>query len=153
MYLNLVKNVDQYDENNIYFSDPIKNNIINEGNFIRILYSNSNIIFNGIFLLLSFHNIVCEKYFNKYKCIINTNYYKDIIDKMKNIEETILKKSNIQNKIPIYRINEQLKNGKIKIFDEIKTPNCSFIFKISGIWETNQNYGLTYKIIKTKGTY
>ena len=39
--MNLVIRTDQYDDNCIYFCEPIKNNIMNEGNFIRILYTNS----------------------------------------------------------------------------------------------------------------
>jgi hypothetical protein len=47
------------------------------------------------------------------------------------------------------KINEQLKNGNLKIFTDIGNKSlCSFILKISGIWETQYNYGLTYKFIK-----
>ena len=31
--MNIVKNINQYDENNIYFSDPIKNNVMIDGFF------------------------------------------------------------------------------------------------------------------------
>ena len=65
------------------------------------------------------------------------------------IEENLLKKCRTTNKIPQYKINEQLKNGNIKIFNEIENKTvCSFILKISGIWETHNNYGLTYKFMK-----
>ena len=48
--MNIVKNIEQYDENNVYFFDPIKNNIMNDGTFIRILYSTENFMLNGIYL-------------------------------------------------------------------------------------------------------
>ena len=55
----------------------------------------------------------------------------------------------IKNKISQLKIHEQLKNGNIKLFNEVTNKNnCSFILKISGIWETHSNYGLTYKFIK-----
>lgn len=146
--MNIVKDIDQYNENNIYFCEPIKNNIMNEGNFIRILYSTNNVVLNGIYLLISLNDIVCDKYYNKYKCIFNTNVHKNMIDSLKIIEENILKKIEIKNKIPQLKIYEQLKNGNIKLFNEVNKLSCSFILKISGIWETHNNYGLTYKFIK-----
>ena len=51
--MNIVKNIDQYNDNFVYFCDPIKNNIMNNGNFIRILYSTSIFVLNGIYLNIS----------------------------------------------------------------------------------------------------
>lgn len=147
--MNIVKRIDQYDENNIFFCEPIKNNVMSEGNFIRILYSTHNVVFNGIYLLFTLNDITCEKYYTKYRCNFNTATHKDIIDNLKIIEEDILKKCEIPDKISQLKIYEQLKNGNLKIFTDIgNKTTCSFILKISGIWETLYNYGLTYKFIK-----
>ena len=145
--MNIVKTIKQYNEDNIYFCDPIKNNIMNEGKFIRILYSTHNILLNGIYLLISLNDITCDKYYNKYKCNFNVQNNKETIDSLKNIEEYILKKIEINN-LPQLKIYEQLKNGNIKLFNEVNKNVCSFILKISGVWETQFNYGLTYKFIK-----
>lgn len=145
--MNLVKNINQYNENNIFFCEPIKNNIMNDGTFIRILYSTHNILLNGIYLLISLNEITCEKYYNKYRCNFNPSNHKDIIDNIKIIEENILKKINIK-KTPQLKISEQLRNGNIKLFNMIDQKDSSFIVKISGVWETQYNYGLTYKFIK-----
>jgi hypothetical protein len=145
--MNLVKNINQYNEDNIYFCEPIKNNVMNEGKFIRILYSTHNLVLNGIYLLVHINDITCDKYYNKYKCNFNTLHNKDIIDNIKTIEENILRKIEIK-KIPQLKIYEQLRNGNIKLFNEVNKSFCSFILKISGIWETQFNYGLTYKFIK-----
>ena len=147
--MNFVKTIKQYDDNGIFFCEPIKNNIMNEGNFIRILYSTQNIVLNGIYLLIDLHEITCEKYYNKYKCNFNILNHKDIIDNLKIIEEEILKKYKTI-KTPSYKIYEQINCGYIKIFSHVESrQTTSFILKISGIWETQQNYGLTYKFIKT----
>jgi hypothetical protein len=145
--MNIVKNINQYDEDNIYFCEPIKNNIMNEGKFIRILYSTHNVVLNGIYLLITLNDITCDKYYNKYRCNFNVNTNKDIIDNLKIIEENILKKIEIK-KMPQLKIYEQLKNGNIKLFNDVNKSVGSFILKISGIWETQFNYGLTYKFIK-----
>lgn len=147
--MNIVKKIEQYDENNIFFCEPIKNNVINDGSFIRILYSTNNVVFNGIYLLITLNDLTCEKYYSKYKCIFSVSTHKDLINNIKNIEEDILKKYTIEEKIPQFKIYEQLKNGNFKIFSDISNKSvCSFIMKISGIWETQLNYGLTYKFIK-----
>ena len=147
--MNIVKNIDQYNECNIFFCEPIKNNIMNDGNFIRILYSSINFTLNGIYLLINIHDITCEKYYMKYKCTFNVFNHKDMIDNLKVIEEDILKKYEIKEKVAQFKIYEQLKNGNIKIFSELSNKSsASFILKISGIWENHTSYGLTYKFIK-----
>ena len=65
--MNIVKRIDQYDDNNIFFCEPTKNNVMNEGNFIRILYSTNNFVLNGIYLIVTFNDILCEKYYSKYR--------------------------------------------------------------------------------------
>jgi hypothetical protein len=147
--MNIVKRIDQYDDNNLFFCEPIKNNVMNDGNFIRILYSTNKFTLNGIYLLVTINDIICEKYYLKYRCTFNVSMHKDMIDNIKVIEEDILKKYEIVNKDAQFKIYEQLKNGNIKIFSDVTNKSSSsFILKISGIWETQLNYGLTYKFIK-----
>jgi hypothetical protein len=148
--MNIVKTLDQYDENCIYFCDPIKNNVMNEGNFIRILYSTPTFVLNGVYLLIRLNDIIVEKYYNKYKCIFNVNNHKDVIEGVKTIEDNLLKKINVKNKFAQNKIYDQLKNGNIKIFSDVnpKTYVNTFLLKISGIWETETQYGVTYKFSK-----
>jgi hypothetical protein len=144
----LVKNINQYNEDYVYFCDPIKNNIMSEGYFIRIMYSTSLFILNGIYISININHTSVDKYYNKYKCSFDTYQYKDTIDNIRIIEEGILKKSSIFGKSPQYKIYEQLKNGNIKVFsDTYDKIGNTFLLKIAGIWETNTEYGLTYKFI------
>lgn len=147
--MNIVKTIDQYNEDYVYFCDPIKNNVMNNGHFIRIIYSAPLFVLNGIYLHLSITSIAIEKYYNKYKYIFDINMCKNIIESVKVIEEGILDKARIKDKLPQCKIYEQLKNGNIKIFSENmeKSPN-TILLKIAGIWETSSEYGLTYKFIK-----
>ena len=46
--MNIVKTIDQYNEDYIYFCEPIKNNIMNDGYFIRIIYSSPLFVLNGV---------------------------------------------------------------------------------------------------------
>ena len=147
--MNIVKRLEQYDENNLYFCEPIKNNVICDGNFIRLLYSTNHMVLNGIYLLIQLNDIVLEKYYSKCKCIFNVNTHSELIYNLKVIEENILKKLSFKNKQPQFKIFEQINNGTIKIFGDVQSKQHNlFILKISGVWETSQNYGLTYKFIK-----
>lgn len=147
--MNIVTTLAQYDNNSVYFSEPIKNNIMNDGNFIRIIYSTPSFILNGIYISININHITIEKYYNKLKCSFDIHIYKDLIEQLYVIEDNIIKKINIKSKIPQYKIHDQLKNGHIKIFSEnIDKNNNLFLLKIAGIWETDLFYGLTYKFIK-----
>jgi hypothetical protein len=147
--MNIVKTLEQYNDDFIYFCDPIKNNIMNDGYFIRIIYSTPIFTLNGIYLSININHLTIEKYYNKFKCCFDVVFYKELIDRLQIIEDNIIKKINIRGKIPQYKIYEQLKNGNIKIFSEnIDKINNLFLLKIAGIWETDMYYGLTYKFIK-----
>jgi hypothetical protein len=146
--MNIVKNIYQYNEDYVYFCEPIKNNIMNNGNFIRIIYSTSFFILNGIYISMQINYTSVDKYYNKFKCSFDSNQHKELIEKLKIIENGLLKKSCILGKIPQYKIYEQLKNSNIKVFsDSFDKIGNTFLLKIAGIWETDTEYGLTYKFI------
>ena len=63
--MNLVKTIHQYDANNIFFCEPIKNNVMCDGNFIRVIYSTNDLVLNGIYLLITLNDIIIDKYYNK----------------------------------------------------------------------------------------
>jgi hypothetical protein len=147
--MNIVKKFEQFDDTCIYYCEPIKNNIINDGNFIRIIYSTHNFSLHGITLLISLQNATIEKYYSKYKCTFNVDLHKELIENVRLVEEAILRNANITNKIPQFKIYEQIRNGNIKIFsDTIDKTNSKFMLKISGIWENDKFYGVTYKFVK-----
>ena len=146
----MIKKIKQYDNNCVYFCEPIKNNIILESLFIKIFYSTSNIVFNGIYLELPFQECYYEKYYNKYKYVFNINNInnQEIMNGVKNIEEAILHKYLVSNKMTQNKVFEQMKDGNIKLFCvNIPKYTNKLILKISGVWETIHNYGLTYKFI------
>ena len=144
--MNIIITIDQYNEKCVYFCEPIKNNIMNDSNFIRIIYSTSLFVLNGIYISVNIGHISIEKYYNKFKCTFDLNQHRDIIEKLRLMEECLLKKVNITGKNPQHKIFEQLKNGNIKVFsDSPEKINNVFLLKIAGIWETEHDYGLTYK--------
>lgn len=149
--MNLIKSISQCNINCVYFCEPIKNNVMINGSFTRILYSSHIFTMNGIYLMVPLSEITFEKYYQKYKCTFNSNNNMKTIEKLCDIETKLLQKvgSTIKNKIPQYKIQEQLKTFHIKIVSENTlmsvTTSSIFLLKISGIWETETHYGVTYK--------
>jgi S-adenosylmethionine:diacylglycerol 3-amino-3-carboxypropyl transferase len=131
--------------NNIYFNKSVKNNILNNGYFTKINYSDNIIIMSGLYIQIDLQEIHYEHYYNKIKCNFSLIKNCDLIEKIKKLEINIINKF-IISKIPQFTLYEQLKNGHIKIYN-IKNVNNLFLLRISGIWENDTHYGLTYKII------
>jgi hypothetical protein len=151
----LTLNINQFNNDYIFISEPIKNNIIHQSLYYRILYSNNLFTLNGLYIILDIQYNSIEKYFNKYKCTFDINTYKHYIEQLKQIELDILCKnynsssnSSSNPKQFSLKIYEQLKNGIIKFFsEEYNKQQHNIILKISGIWETDTQCGLTYKFI------
>ena len=150
------ENIYNIDYNNIIISDPIKNSLIEQSLFYKLFYSKEYITFNGIFLLFKFENITMNKdkiIFNNYN-ENNKNTLEKIIMIEKNILEILKTKKN-----KIFKLKEIITNNNIKFnksdidnindYNEFNELNDNlFILKLSGLWETNDNIGLTFKIIK-----
>lgn len=162
------EDLENIDYNNIIICDPIKNSIIDYSSFYKIIYSNSYISYNGVFTIFKVNNLTI----NKDKVFFNNNNDENniVFNKLKQIEEHITKlcsKSKIK-KIN-YKLNDFLNNNYFKFvnnddmnkfnnFNNLKLLSNSniasnsnyhyFILKISGLWETRENIGMTFKIIK-----
>ena len=153
--MSILQSLDQYKHDNVYFCDSIKNNVMANGYFIRILYCMANCTMNGIYLKMDFREVNYEKYYQKYKCHFDIDVCMEITNHVNEIEQQLLAKISriINGKTPQYKLAEQLKYGFIKLFCENPPPKYPadelFILKISGIWETDTNYGLTYKFSRT----
>ena len=159
--MNITIKKNEFDINNIYYLDPIKNTVIENSNFIRILYSNELFSLNGLYILLNFQNINSNINNNKVKYSFDCNLIENIelINFIKKLEYDILENSIINNKRPYYKLHEQISQGIIKMVNilfidpknqEKKNLKEEFILKISGIWESENEYGLTYKILEVQ---
>ena len=117
--MHLTIRTNQFDIHNVMISDKTKNNIMNNSDFYRIYYSNENFTLSGVCIFFSLNNITIEKYFNKIKCNFEENSVnKTNVRKIKNIEKMILEKYDDINNNKVFRIDEQLSNKFLKLFDE-----------------------------------
>ena len=144
----LIKQLSQYDKKCIYFGEPIKNNIVCDGNFIRLLYSSDTIVLNGVYLEVNLSEPLLEKHYNKRKCVFSTLNNEGLITKLSDIELNLLNLINMPEKTKHCKLLEQLNSGCVKFICENTQPRKSrLILKISGIWETEHDYGLTFKFM------
>jgi hypothetical protein len=170
--MQLIIPIQNFNIQNVFFNNPIPNTVLEGSMFVRILYSDDNITFNGIYLGLRWKASLSSFITFNITSIYNNNNYinddnnesleqdmKDLINEEKDIqdliliERNILNKINIKNKNKVYQIQEQIKsifiNLKKKFLhnNNLNNSNISFIFKCSGIWITDDSYGLTFKFI------
>lgn len=143
-------NKEQINKKNILYSEKTKNNILNNGDFYRIYYSNNLFTTNGIYVMLNFKNIRIDRYFNKIKCILEKKYNSESIRMIQSIEHELLLSSPVKNKIPKFRIAEQMNQNFIKIFGDYNNlqqhyENIDILLKISGIWVDETHYGVTFR--------
>jgi len=153
---NIIIDINKFNKENIYFNDPVKNTIIANSTFRRILYSTNYVTLNNLQFLINVKNVKMVKFYQKFKCYLNEsdNNIKNTVTQLVNIENNLLQKINNYNKIPKYSLLEQVRSGFIKcchdeeddkINDNVSSLNIHF--KISGIWESETEFGVTYKII------
>ena len=123
--MNLLLDETKYNIENVFFYEPVKNTIIHDSKFIRIIYSDENIILNCLYLKIDTNN----KYIFHY---------------LETIEKNILNKYNLsKNNINNYKLSNI--REQFIYFISKNNPEAIVILKISGIWETNITIGLNYK--------
>ena len=118
--MNIVQQLNQFNIEEILYSEAIKNTVIDNSKFIRIITSNENIIINGIFLYIS---LKCNIYHNskeqKQKFIFKKENNFLCISLLNSIEQQILHKTQVLNKSKQFRLTKQLDDGFIKIYKKI----------------------------------
>ena len=139
---------------NVFFLDP-KRNIIMDGKFTKIIHSDELITINGIYFQILFSINSIDKFMNKYfmKFIPNDVNNNKIINELSKIEAGLIdhyKKIFSCKKTPVFLLKDQLSTGNVKLYREMPhlNKNSDFIIKISGIWENNENIGITYKFME-----
>jgi hypothetical protein len=96
--MNISLNKEDFSIDNVYFNEPIRNSIIENSSFIRVIYSNELMAINGIYIKIDFDNVTKTNDFSKQKINININDNLKIINYIKSIEIEILEKINIERK-------------------------------------------------------
>lgn len=151
--MNITYDIDKYNNKNIYFLET-KQNMLMEGKFTKLLFSDNILTTIGIFLNLHFSNSnifqINKKHILKFE---KNNANIKLINQLVNIERNIIqyyKHLNNCNKEPNYLLHNTLMNGSIKLYmkQNIHLSNVKYIIKISGVWENEDQVGITYKFLE-----
>ena len=149
--MNIILKLNMFNCENIQYLDT-KKNIIMDGNFTKIIYSDNNITLNGLYIHCPF---IIERIDNTVQQNIIFNFdNKDFFNEIIKIETTILEHYKHKNNIissPQYLLFNQIMNQHIKLYNQnnglFNHFNIQIVLKISGIWENADYFGLTYKFI------
>jgi hypothetical protein len=134
-------NPDQFTCENVVLHEPVKNQIFNDSTFARIVYSNNIITTAGIHFKLDIKGATMEKRSAKTNFQFNIYNNSCLIASVEQIERALL--STIDAKTPVYGLHNELVSGRIAVHDYTDT----IVLKISGVWETDTNCGITYKFV------
>ena len=157
MFLTL--DIENFNERNILLNDPVKNILRSGCEFIKIIYSDTNMILNGIYIKIMLKDLeIIKKKADIHKLKIDRDVNMEIIKILILIEQNLL---NMVDKelIKIYSLKtELLKLKLIKLHGQINFnsgsySNMDFIIRIFGIWSDRIRCGLNYQIIPKTDKY
>ena len=145
--MNLVMN--NFNKDNIFLLDPIKNFVIDNAYFYKLIYSTDILSLNNILFIIKLTNITLYKSGNKYKLVFDNNTdNRREIERLYKVENDILSRTKLSG-VPVMDLFDNLKSNSLKLYTKHVLPerlNEIYVnIKISGIWKTNKNYGITYK--------
>lgn len=131
-----------------------------EGFFTKLIFTTPFMTMNGLFLQFPIQPSVINHFLQ-----FDTMSHKDIIYRLSLIEKQLIQYYFMFygiNKTPVYTLKNQLQKGSVKYYrDAGSNPYFSangdstemgyksdFYIKISGIWENQNEAGITFKIIE-----
>jgi hypothetical protein len=140
----------------IILNEPIKNSAVQYNYFYKLLYSTHIVSLTSIFLLFELNTLSFENDKIKFdKTTLNNSVFSKLIELEDHILNLIVDSKNKLYKLKEIYENQFFKfslsddNENINSYNYLKhLNNRTFIIKISGIWESKDSIGLTFKFIK-----
>ena len=153
--MNIAYSLEKINLQNVFFLDS-KKNIIMDGKFTKIIYSDNLISTSGVSAVVPFRNTLIDKTPTRnllkfqYSDVANARLANELIEIERQMIEYYRNLTQSSN-TPVLTLRDHIKNGCIKIYRESFNPKTvvRYVIKISGIWEDQYRIGLTYKFIET----
>ena len=139
--MNLCLDIDNIDIKEVAFYKPIQNKIAHYKNFYKILYNIELITLNTLIVQVDVRDLQVIKENNIYKVsfIIDPVF----LEKLKLFETKLLDNFNhITNKKIMYSFNKFIN----KLIYNTTNPTTNIVLRISGIWESDTQIGITNKL-------
>jgi hypothetical protein len=143
--MNIYYNIEDVNVNDAFFYKPIVNKLSNYIYFYKIIYNIGELTLNSLLINVKIKKMNVIKDNNLFKCSIVID--DEFINKLKDFEIQLLNKMKpITNKQQLYTCHKYLSNTQ-HTFVFNKVPENLFVYlRISGIWESNNQIGITSKI-------
>lgn len=144
--MNIYHTIHNLDINNITICNPIENKFSNYDKFYKIIYNLNGMTLNSIFLLVDIDCINISEEHKKYR--ISFNIDENTIDKIKKMEMNLLDKMNqyLQKDVVLNCHYNLINNKCIYSTNPVSKKNKKIYIRISGIWESDKQIGLTTKM-------
>ena len=156
----------ELEKNRVHFLEK-KRNIIMDGVFTKIIFSDEFITMNGLYINCPMQFQVSNDKINKHVLYFQPYNAVNIslLKSYSEIEKQILeyyKEYYVCAKSPVYSLHNQLYSGNAKVYKSFNSSECispppgfpqmnkKYVLKISGVWETDRNVGITYKFLELK---
>ncbi len=152
--MNLVLDYSQFDVHKVHFLDT-KKNIIIDGIFTKMVYLDDIVSLNAIYIMFP-----CKYYIERSTTrsnimfSLNTEENQKIIDLETAILNNYMKHYQV-NKRMNTNLSTQIINGRTRLYregdgDDSANINTSpeIVLKISGVWETEHEIGITHKFVE-----
>ena len=139
----------------IILNEPVKNSVIQYNYFYKLVYSTNIVVLSSIFTIFELTNIIMD---NDSVCFNKNNTNFEVFNNLIALEEYLLKLLN-SSKTKVYRFKEIYDNKTFRVVynetneilennvNTISTKKNQFVLKVSGLWESKESIGLTFKFI------
>lgn len=143
--MSIVIPLPNFNYQDVYYHKAVHNTIIANSKFIRTIYSNGLVTLNNICLEVP----IAITGINRNRYYFDPRHNNRIMLFLMQVEDNILVRSGIAHKAPRKRLTEQLESGFLKIFTPLDDDCRAYpiLLKISGVWESESEYGITYKFV------
>jgi hypothetical protein len=160
----ICENLQNLNYESIIINEPIKNSAVQYNYFYKLLYSTNIVTLTSIFVIFELNNLSYENDKIKFDKSAQNN---TVFNKLIELEDYVLNlirdpktklfklKELYENQFFKYTLNDDTENlHNYNYVNEITNANANanasktFIIKISGIWESKDSIGLTFKFIK-----
>jgi hypothetical protein len=158
--MNIILDISNFQIGYIFFLNP-KDNIIMDGIFSKIIYSNQYFTLNGIYLHFPIEPQSIDKMMNKtiLKFYPSSPINLPLMQELSRLEYRIIEyykqiNQNKSSKKAMCLLTKMLYSGTLILYKEnhfantIKDKKGQYVVKISGIWETSEEIGITFKLVE-----
>ena len=153
----ICENLEDLNYEYIIINEPIKNSAVQYNYFYKLLYSTPIVSLTSIFVIFELNNLYFENDKIKFdKTTLNNSVFNKLIELEEHVLNLVRDAKNKLFKLRELYENQYFKyalsddNENLNNYNHVNDiyNNKTFTIKISGIWESKESIGLTFKFIK-----